>query len=165
MSAVRAKLTAFTVSGAIAGVAGGLFVHLNQAFNLDSYGPGQSLDVFVAAVIGGLGTLAGAVLGALFLRGTQWFITAPEWRFLSSGAGVLLVLLVLPGGLASLFVKLRDVGVRWLQRRSGGRSQLAAARRCRHRGPTDGSRTRRPPRDRRAANSAPCAERALDPAP
>ena len=80
VSAARTKLTAFTVSGAIAGIAGGLFVHLNQAFNLYSYGPGQSLDVFVAAVIGGLGTVAGAVLGALFLRGTQWFITAPEWR-------------------------------------------------------------------------------------
>ena len=75
--------------------------------------------MFVAAVVGGLGTIAGAVLGALFLRGTQWFITAPEWRFLSSAVGVLLVLLVLPGGLASLFGKLRDVGVRWLLGRAG----------------------------------------------
>lgn len=116
VSAVRAKLTAFTISGAIAGVGGGLFVHLNQAFNLASYGPGESLDVFVASVIGGLGTIAGAVLGALFLRGTQWFITAPEWRFLSSAAGVLLVLLVLPGGLGALVVKVRDAGVRWLLR-------------------------------------------------
>ena len=66
------------------------------------YGPGESLDVFVAAVIGGLGSLGGAVLGALYLRGTQWFITAPEWRLLSTGVGVLFVLLVLPGGLASL---------------------------------------------------------------
>ncbi len=157
VSAVRAKLTAFTISGAIAGVAGGLFVHLNQAFNLDSYGPGQSLDVFVAAVIGGLGTIAGAVLGALFLRGTQWFITAPEWRFLSSGAGVLLVLLVLPGGLASLFVKLRDVGVRWLQRRSvasvaHARSPTAAVAE-----PTDGRRREHVARasDWRSASLAP----------
>ena len=120
VSAVRAKLTAFTISGAIAGVAGGLFVHLNQAFNLASYGPGASLDVFVASVVGGLGTAAGAVLGALFLRGTQWFITAPEWRFVSSAVGVLLVLLILPGGLVSVFVKLRDVTVRWLLGRAGG---------------------------------------------
>jgi branched-chain amino acid transport system permease protein len=157
VSTVRAKLTAFSVSGAIAGVAGGLFVHLNQAFNLESYGPGQSLDVFVAAVIGGLGTIAGAVLGALFLRGTQWFITAPEWRFLSSGAGVLLVLLVLPGGLASLFVKLRDAGARWLQRRvpvvatpSEAASSTPAA--------GDGPSTA-------AMGSASVPDRALDPAP
>lgn len=120
VSVVRAKLTAFTISGACAGVAGGLFVHLNRSFNLASYGPGQSLDVFVASVVGGLGTVAGAVFGALFLRGTQWFITAPEWRFLSSAAGVLLVLLILPGGLVSLFVKVRDVAVRALLRRRPG---------------------------------------------
>ncbi len=46
--AVRAKLTAFTISGAIAGAAGTLFVHLNQAFSLALYHPGESLDVFVA---------------------------------------------------------------------------------------------------------------------
>ena len=110
--AVRAKLTAFTISGAIAGVAGTLFVHLNQAFSLALYHPGESLDVFVAAVVGGLGSLAGAVLGAAYLRGTDWFITAPEWYFLSTAVGVLFVLLVLPGGLASLLVMLRDAYVR-----------------------------------------------------
>ena len=57
--AVRAKLTAFTISGAIAGVAGALFVHLNQAFSLALYHPGESLDVFVAAVVGGLGSVGG----------------------------------------------------------------------------------------------------------
>ena len=107
--AVRAKLTAFTISGAIAGAAGTLFVHLNQAFSLALYHPGESLDVFVAAVVGGLGSVAGAVLGAAYLRGTDWFITAPEWYFLSTAVGVLFVLLVLPGGLASLLVTLRDV--------------------------------------------------------
>ena len=115
--AVRAKLTAFTISGAIAGAAGALFVHLNQAFSLALYHPGQSLDVFVAAVVGGLGSPVGAVLGAAYLRGTDWFITAPEWYFLSTGVGVLFVLLVVPGGLASLVVRLRDVYVGWVLRR------------------------------------------------
>jgi branched-chain amino acid transport system permease protein len=68
--------------------------------------------------VGGLGSLGGAILGALYLRGTRWFITAPEWQLLSSGFGVLLVLLILPGGLGSLWVKLRDVIVRLL---TGGR--------------------------------------------
>jgi hypothetical protein len=44
-----------------------------------------------AAVVGGLGSLFGGVLGAVFLRGSQWFITAPEWRLLSSALGVLVV--------------------------------------------------------------------------
>jgi branched-chain amino acid transport system permease protein len=94
--------------GFVAGVAGGLFVQLSQSFDLTSYSAAASLDVFTAAVVGGLGSLFGGVLGAVFLRGSQWFITAPEWRLLSSALGVLLVLLILPGGLASLVIKIRD---------------------------------------------------------
>jgi branched-chain amino acid transport system permease protein len=108
VSPVPVKLTAFTLSGAVAGVAGGLFVHLSQSFDLSSYTAAESLNVFTAAVVGGLGSLFGGVLGAVFLRGSEWFITAPEWRLLSSAIGVLIVLLILPGGLASLVIKVRD---------------------------------------------------------
>ena len=108
VSPVPVKLTAFTLSGAVAGVAGGLFVHLSQSFDLSSYTAQESLNVFTAAVVGGLGSLFGGVLGAVFLRGSEWFITSPEWRLLSSAIGVLMVLLIIPGGLASLVIKIRD---------------------------------------------------------
>ncbi|MCE9620784.1 MAG: ABC transporter permease [Actinomycetia bacterium] len=111
---VRAKLTAFVVSGFVAGVGGALYAHLNQAFSVSSYSTGEGFTVFITAVIGGLGSLGGALLGALYLRGTRWFINDSTWQLLSTGAGVLLVLLVLPGGLGSLWVKLRDVVVRLL---------------------------------------------------
>lgn len=147
---VPAKLTAFTVSGAVAGVAGGLFVHLSQSFDLTSYAAGESLAVFTAAVVGGLGSLFGGILGAVFLRGSQWFITAAEWRLLSSAMGVLLVLLILPGGLASLVVKVRDRLVFLIVRREEGRtanttsSVLSARNR-----PSDGSgQTERASEDR-----------------
>ena len=64
--------------------------------------------MFVASVVGGLGSLAGAVLGALFLRGVRWFVPANEWRFLASASGVLLVLLLLPGGLVVVLGLARD---------------------------------------------------------
>ena len=111
---VRAKLTAFVISGTVAGIAGALFVHMNQAFVVTSYGTGESFNVFTAAVIGGLGSLGGALLGALYLMGTHWFINDEAWQLLSTGFGVLLVLLVLPGGLGGLWVKLRDTMVRLL---------------------------------------------------
>ena len=111
---VRSKLTAFVISGFVAGVGGALFVHQQQAFSIDSFTTGESFNVFTSAVIGGLGSLGGAFLGALYLRGTRWFITDPAWQTLSTGAGVLLVLLILPGGLGGLWVKLRDVVVRLL---------------------------------------------------
>jgi branched-chain amino acid transport system permease protein len=120
IGAVRAKLTAFTISGVIAGIGGALFVHLNQAFSLDSYAGGQNVAVFASSVVGGLGSVGGAVLGAAYLRGMQWFITSNEWYFLSTAAGVLLVLLLLPGGLVSLCVRARDAYVGWLLRRSDG---------------------------------------------
>jgi branched-chain amino acid transport system permease protein len=109
---VRAKLTAFVMSGAIAGCGGAVFVHLNQSFAVDNFSPGASLQVFISAVIGGLGSVGGAFLGALYLRGTQWLITSREWQLLSTGAGVLIVLLILPGGLGDVWVKLRDLAVR-----------------------------------------------------
>ena len=83
-------------------------MHLSQSFDLTSYGAADSLEVFTAAVVGGLGALFGGVLGAVFLKGSEWFITSPEWRLLSSALGVLIVLLIIPGGLASLVIKIRD---------------------------------------------------------
>jgi branched-chain amino acid transport system permease protein len=120
LSAVRTKLTAFTISGAIAGVAGGLYTHLNRSFDLTSFGVGESLEVFTASVVGGLGSMFGAVLGAVYLRGTEWFVTAEEWRFLSSAAGVLIVLLVVPGGLGALVIRIRDELIRRIVNRRSG---------------------------------------------
>ncbi len=109
---VRAKLTAFVISGFVAGIGGALYVHQSGQFSVASFGTGDSFNVFTSAVIGGLGSLGGAFLGALYLYGTRWFIRDQAWQLLSTGFGVLLVLLVLPGGLGGLWVKLRDVIVR-----------------------------------------------------
>ena len=74
---------------------------------------------FAAALLGSLG---GAVLGAVYLRGIRWFITSQEWQLLSTGGGVLLVLLILPGGLGGLWITVRDVCVRLLVRPSRRRT-------------------------------------------
>jgi branched-chain amino acid transport system permease protein len=108
VSTVRAKLTAFMISGACAGVAGGLIVHLNHSFSRALFNPGQSFGVFVSAIIGGLGSITGAILGAIFSRLTLR-LPSLEWRLLSTSFGVLLILLALPGGLASQVFKLRDL--------------------------------------------------------
>jgi ABC-type branched-subunit amino acid transport system ATPase component/ABC-type branched-subunit amino acid transport system permease subunit len=108
---VRARLTAFALSGAVAALAGGLFVHHERAFDPASYSPIENLVVLTMVVVGGMTSLAGAVLGALFLFGGRWFL-APEWQFLASGAGVLVVLLAAPGGIAGLAFRGRD---RWLR--------------------------------------------------
>jgi branched-chain amino acid transport system permease protein len=114
VSVVRAKLTAFVISGVVAGIGGALLAQGNKSFSVSTFTTAESFNVFISAVIGGLGSLGGAFLGALYLRGTRWFIHDQAWQLLSTGLGVLLVLLVLPGGLGSLWVKLRDTFVRLL---------------------------------------------------
>ena len=111
MPAVRARLIAFALSGAIAAFAGGIFVHHQQAFGTGPYDPGQNLAVFTMVVIGGVTSLPGAVLGALYLQGTRWFLPG-DWQLLASGGGVLLVLLLVPGGLGALAARLRDRALR-----------------------------------------------------
>jgi ABC-type branched-subunit amino acid transport system ATPase component len=108
---LRLRLGAFALSGAIAALAGGLFVHHERAFDPSSYSPIENLVVLTMVVVGGMTSLAGAVLGALFLFGARWFLD-PEWQFLASGIGVLAVLLLAPGGLAGLVYRGRD---RWLR--------------------------------------------------
>lgn len=108
---ITAKLSAFAISGAIAAFAGSLFSHHQQAIGEGPYGPGQNLAVFTLVVIGGVGSVPGALFGALYLRGSQWFLP-PNWQFVASGAGVLFVLLALPGGLGGLAYRLRDLWLR-----------------------------------------------------
>jgi branched-chain amino acid transport system permease protein len=116
---VRAKLTAFAISGFLAAVGGCLFVHLLTGFSPDSYSPYESFTVFIAAVVGGVGSMLGAVLGAGFLKGGEWFLPGPQWQLLVSGAGVLLVLWIVPGGLGDIVYRVRDAGLRWVAGRRG----------------------------------------------
>jgi len=118
ISATAAKLGAFATSGALAAVAGSILVLHQGAFIDDQYSVGQSMSVFVAAVIGGLASPLGAVLGALYQRGAQWMLPG-DWQVLATGVGVLLMLLILPDGLAGAVVRARDAVVAgWTRRRA-----------------------------------------------
>jgi len=116
ISVVRAKLTAFGISGFVAAVAGALFIHHQQAFDAGPYDPGLSIVLFTAAVIGGLGSLTGGIIGAIYVEG-GFFLLPSDWRYLSSSIGVMFVLLVVPGGLGSILYRLRDEGLRWIAKR------------------------------------------------
>jgi branched-chain amino acid transport system permease protein len=116
INVTRAKLTAFALSGFLASVAGCLLVHLQQQYSELLFAPAESFNVFTSAVVGGLGSTSGAVLGALYLQGGAWFLPA-RWQLLPSAVGVLIVLLVLPGGLGGLVFRLRDAWLRSVARR------------------------------------------------
>jgi ABC-type branched-subunit amino acid transport system ATPase component/ABC-type branched-subunit amino acid transport system permease subunit len=111
-------LMAFAISGFLAAFAGALFVHHQNGIQLDSYSAGESLVVFAMVVIGGLGSIPGALLGALYVRGVVWVLPV-EWQIFATGAGLLVVLLLFPGGLGAAFADVRDAFLRRVAARRG----------------------------------------------
>ena len=115
----RVKLTAFALSGAIASLAGFLYGGLLINFASDpsnTFAPGESLSFVVIAVFGGITSATGAVLGALWVEGIPRLL-GEGYALLSSGLGVILILLLMPGGLATLVFALRDRFVAFAGRR------------------------------------------------
>jgi branched-chain amino acid transport system permease protein len=117
----RTKLAAFAISGALAGLAGGLLAFEQGAVDARAYGIVPSISVFVATVMGGLTSLPGAVGGAVLIRGVELFGEQhlKGVTFFVTGPGLLLILLFLPGGLAQGFYQVRDNFLRWVANRHG----------------------------------------------
>ncbi|MDP1820151.1 MAG: ABC transporter permease [Acidimicrobiales bacterium] len=104
----QVKLAAFLLAGVVAGVAGGLHVLLLTSVEFGSYPPYDSINLFATAVIGGLGSIAGAVTGVLLFRYIETITALGDIRPLLTGGVLLIVLLVLPGGIGQLIYNLRD---------------------------------------------------------
>ena len=107
---VRTKLLAFALSGFVAGYAGVCLAFATQRLSTDTFDPSISFLVVSMVVIGGLGSIPGAVLGALYLIGIPAiFGTTTTTQFLTSGIGLMAFILYLPGGLAELLHGIGDL--------------------------------------------------------
>lgn len=105
------RLAAFAVSGLMAGIAGGLLAYQTPAFAENAFPPERSIELFTLTVIGGIGSLPGALLGAAFVEGLPLLPglrDVDQIRLLTSGLGLLLILNFLPGGLAEGMFRIRD---------------------------------------------------------
>ncbi|HEY2832171.1 MAG TPA: ABC transporter permease [Sporichthyaceae bacterium] len=109
LSPIRTKMAAFAVSGALAGLAGALHVITLNGVRAGSYTPNMAFEAFSMVVLGGATSLSGALAGAVFLRCAEYYLSGSA-QLIVTGAGVLLVLLVLPGGLARILNMAR---LRW----------------------------------------------------
>jgi branched-chain amino acid transport system permease protein len=125
INVISAKLTAFAVSGFLAAAAGALFVHGQQSLGIQPYAPARSFQVFILVVIGGLGSIPGALLGPVVIEGLEYFRSAfPETIrniifFLTTGIGLLVILLFLPGGFGQVYYSSRDRLLRAIADRRG----------------------------------------------
>jgi ABC-type branched-subunit amino acid transport system ATPase component/ABC-type branched-subunit amino acid transport system permease subunit len=107
LSATRVRLTTFALSGALAGLAGGLYVLAYRGVPLGGFTSVLSFQAFTMVVVGGMGSLWGAGLGALYVYSCQYFLGGSA-ALLTTGGGVLLILTLAPGGLADLGYRMRD---------------------------------------------------------
>ena len=107
---LRTKLMAFGLSGFMAGYAGACLAFATERFSTTTFDPTVSFIIISMVVIGGLGSISGAVLGALYLEGLPAIFGAnPTIQFLTSGLGLIAFILYLPGGLGELLHRFGDL--------------------------------------------------------
>lgn len=117
------KTLAFALSAAIVGLAGALYAHKLRFISPDQFGIAQSIDLLLLVVVGGLGAVHGAFLGAIFLitmpqliaLGKDWLPPAigqaAGLQAVVYGAALVGFVLFEPMGLYGRWLKVRT----WLQ--------------------------------------------------
>ncbi|MCG8694494.1 MAG: hypothetical protein MI806_25075 [Minwuiales bacterium] len=95
------KLLIFSIGGAIAGLAGCLFANWNAFVDPTVFGLGQTAQIIIWVIVGGLGTLIGPVIGAMLLQYITTWLGTVEVANSSLVMGAILVVFVLlvPRGL------------------------------------------------------------------
>jgi ABC-type branched-subunit amino acid transport system ATPase component/ABC-type branched-subunit amino acid transport system permease subunit len=117
INTVETRLAAFIFAGMLAGVAGGLHAVALRGIGQSTYPASTSLLVFSMAVIGGVSSLGGTLAGVALVQWTGYLF--PDAQLLLTGVGLLAILLVMPGGLAQAFERLRDRFVHAVATRRG----------------------------------------------
>ncbi len=127
INTAKYKLIAFVISTFFAGIAGGLYSYFLRFVDNSIFSPANSFMPLIMTVIGGLGTVAGPIIGAIFLVSVQQTLALPgvvDYLRTSLGSyfpsvsnvgpplsllfiGVILLLIVIfaPKGLSSFFRK------------------------------------------------------------
>jgi branched-chain amino acid transport system permease protein len=115
INATRVKLSAFALSAALAGLAGGLFAtKLASTSDPHTYNFNLSVTVLCCLILGGLGSIRGVLLGVLLLQGYQnilvpqldawtqalhWSLSLKQWNLLTFGLVLILMVRFRPEGL------------------------------------------------------------------
>lgn len=115
------KTAAFAISAFYAGVAGSLYAHLVKFISPFDFNLSVSLTLLASIVVGGLGSLPGSVLGAVFMTLLPHvFSRVKNLPLVLTGISLIVVVLFLPHGLVSLPWRLLPAWS-WLKARLGMR--------------------------------------------
>lgn len=113
------KVQIFIVSAVFASIAGSFYVHYIHFISPDSYTITFSVILLTTVIIGGLGSVWGAVWGSLFMMFLPEYLKRfdQDYTNLTFGLMMIIVMIFLPGGLVSL----REVPGRLRRRQRGPR--------------------------------------------
>lgn len=98
------KVLAFSISAGLAGLAGTLYASYIRFISPDTFTGGESINIVIMMVIGGMGTIIGPILGAIsitYLLESMRFLA--EYRLILYGLMMFFIILYLPKGLAGVF--------------------------------------------------------------
>jgi branched-chain amino acid transport system permease protein len=111
----RTKLIAFMIGAVYAGLAGCLYASSIRFISPDSFSGTQAILLMTMLIVGGMGSIAGCIFGAVALTLLPEALRfLGQWYLVLYGLGVIAVIALAPGGLASLASQfpLRRAGVR-----------------------------------------------------
>ncbi|MDB5606220.1 MAG: Amino acid/amide transporter rane protein 2, family [Bradyrhizobium sp.] len=99
----RIKLLAFMIGAVYAGLAGCLYASSIRFISPDSFSGIQAILLMTMLIVGGMGSIAGCVIGAVALTILPEALRfLGQWYLVLYGLGVIVVIVLAPGGLASL---------------------------------------------------------------
>lgn len=116
----KVKIISFTISAFFAGFAGGLYAHYNSFISPFSFEVSESVTYLLMVIIGGMGTILGPILGAIFLLILPELLRSiNDYRMIIYGAMLVLTIMFLPGGFVGLY---RNLKSRLLERKPASKS-------------------------------------------
>ncbi|TAM74389.1 branched-chain amino acid ABC transporter permease [bacterium] len=102
------KVSIFTITAMIAGLAGGLFAYQLEYVSPESFNLDWSIAVLSMVIIGGKRSAIGAVVGAVIVTiVTQLLFSVGDLQFLVYGVWIIVIMLFLPEGLVSIWGMVR----------------------------------------------------------
>jgi branched-chain amino acid transport system permease protein len=128
ISTYKFKLFAFLLSSVAAGIGGAFYTHYLASLSpRRAFGTSFLLDIIIASVIGGIGTISGPIFGAYFLTIVLEYLRPylfGQWRLLAYSLIAIFIVIYRPLGFYGFALDIKD---RWRRRRVGGKVHDQAA--------------------------------------
>jgi branched-chain amino acid transport system permease protein len=117
INTTRYKVLSFVISSAMAGMAGVLFAHYTKFLSTNDFQFIRSFEIIIMIVLGGMGSLTGAVLGAIVVTIMPELLRMipgdfSKYRLVVFSALLILIMLTRPQGILGT----REFGLSWLKR-------------------------------------------------